>query len=125
MGLASPQMNWHKVSAQKPAYVTVWECVSAHGMSNLHTCDCTIDAERYIWNNICCHSEDVFSSIFQQNNVKILSGGHTTMWLWRKKGALPAVQIAPPTPTPLKKNVWCITKSKVLQQRRRPRLLSN
>lgn len=44
MGLALPQMTWHKVAAQKPAYVTAWECVSVHGMGNLHTCDCTIDA---------------------------------------------------------------------------------
>lgn len=83
--LASPQMNWHKVAAQKTAYVTVWECVSTHIMSNLHTCECTTDVERYIWNNICCHPDDVFSSLFQQSNVKILSGGLTTVWLWRKK----------------------------------------
>ena len=33
---------------QKPASVMVWGCVSASGMGNLHICEGTINAERYI-----------------------------------------------------------------------------
>uniref|UniRef100_A0AAR2KFA0 Tc1-like transposase DDE domain-containing protein n=1 Tax=Pygocentrus nattereri TaxID=42514 RepID=A0AAR2KFA0_PYGNA len=33
---------------QKPASLMVWGCVSAHGMGNLHICEGTINAERYI-----------------------------------------------------------------------------
>ena len=33
---------------QKPAFVTIWGCISAHGMGDLHICDGTIDAEVYL-----------------------------------------------------------------------------
>ena len=37
----------YQCKVQKPAFVMVWGCVSAHGMGNLHICEGTINAERY------------------------------------------------------------------------------
>ena len=34
----------------KPASVMVWGCINAHGMSDLHMCEGTIDAEAYVGN---------------------------------------------------------------------------
>uniref|UniRef100_A0AAR2L1I4 Transposase Tc1-like domain-containing protein n=1 Tax=Pygocentrus nattereri TaxID=42514 RepID=A0AAR2L1I4_PYGNA len=45
-GKDCPDCYQHKV--QKPASLMVWGCVSAHGMGNLHICEGTINAERYI-----------------------------------------------------------------------------
>ena len=38
----------YQCKVQKPASVMVWGCVSGHGMGNLHICEGTINAERYI-----------------------------------------------------------------------------
>ncbi len=35
-------------SAQKPASLMVWGCISAYGMGSLHVLEGTMDAERYI-----------------------------------------------------------------------------
>ncbi len=37
----------HLCSAQKPASLTVWGCISAYGMGSLHDLEGTINAERY------------------------------------------------------------------------------
>ena len=41
-------LDCYQRKVQKPASVMVWGCVSAHGMGNLHICEGTINAERYI-----------------------------------------------------------------------------
>ena len=33
---------------QKPAFVMVWGCITAHGMGDLHICEGTIHAEAYV-----------------------------------------------------------------------------
>ncbi len=50
-------------TSPKPGSVMVWGCVSALGKGNLHFCDGTINAEKYIeiWSTICCLQEDIFS----------------------------------------------------------------
>ncbi len=53
----------YQQQVQKPGSVMVWGCVSALGKGNLHFCDGTINAEKYIeiWSTICCLQEDIFS----------------------------------------------------------------
>ncbi len=53
----------YQQQVQKPGSVMVWGCVSALGKGNLHFCDGTINAEKYIEileHNICLQ-EDIFS----------------------------------------------------------------
>ena len=40
--------NCYQQQVQKPGSVMVWGCVSALGKGNLHFCDGTINAEKYI-----------------------------------------------------------------------------
>ncbi len=60
---------------QKPASVMVWGCVSAYGMGNLHICEGTIYAERYIQvleQNMLPSMRRLFQGhpcLFQQNEV--------------------------------------------------------
>ncbi len=55
--------DYYQQQVQKPGSVMVWGCVSALGKGNLHFCDGTINAEKYI--EILEHnmlpSEDIFS----------------------------------------------------------------
>ena len=47
---------------KKPASVMVWECISAHGMGDLHICEGTIDVEAYVGIlERCCRQDNDFS----------------------------------------------------------------
>ena len=76
---------------QKPASVMVWGCVSAHGMGNLHICEGTINAERYIQvleQHIVPSKRRLFqgrSCLFQQDNAKPHTARVTTAWLRSKR----------------------------------------
>ena len=38
----------YQQKVQKPAFMMVWGCISAHGIGDLHICEGTIDAEAYV-----------------------------------------------------------------------------
>uniref|UniRef100_A0AAR2IMB0 Tc1-like transposase DDE domain-containing protein n=1 Tax=Pygocentrus nattereri TaxID=42514 RepID=A0AAR2IMB0_PYGNA len=107
---------------QKPASLMVWGCVSAHGMGNLHICEGTINAERYIQvleQHMLPSKQRLFQGcpcLFQQDNAKPHSARVTTAWL-RSKRVLdwPACS---PNLSPIE-NVWHIMKRKIRQWRPR------
>ncbi len=91
----------YQQQVQKPGSVMVWGCVSALGKGNLHFCDGTINAEKYIEileHNMLPSRRHLFQGrpcIFQQDNAKPHSAHITKSWL-RRKGygyltGLPAV----------------------------------
>ncbi len=81
----------YQQQVQKPGSVMVWGCVSALGKGNLHFCDGTINAEKYIeiWsNNMLPSRRHLFQGrpcIFQQDNAKPHSAHITNSWLRRKR----------------------------------------
>ena len=102
----------------------VWVCVSAHGMGNLHICEGTINAERYIQvveQHMLPSKQRLFHGrpcLFQQDNAKPHSARVTTTWLRSKivrELGLPAYS---PDLSPIE-NVWRIMKCKI--RLRRPR----
>ncbi len=72
----------YQQQVQKPGSVMVWGCVSALGKGNLHFCDGTINAEKYIEileHNMLPSRRHLFQGrpcIFQQNNAKPHSAPH-------------------------------------------------
>ncbi len=66
----------YQQQVQKPGSVMVWGCVSALGKGNLHFCDGTINAEKYIEileHNMLPSRRHLFQGrpcIFQQDNAK-------------------------------------------------------
>uniref|UniRef100_A0AAR2J4N9 Tc1-like transposase DDE domain-containing protein n=1 Tax=Pygocentrus nattereri TaxID=42514 RepID=A0AAR2J4N9_PYGNA len=76
---------------QKPASLMVWGYVSAHGMGNLHICEGTINAERYIQvleQHMLPSKQRLFQGrpcLFQQDNAKPHSARVTTAWLHSKR----------------------------------------
>ncbi len=81
----------YQQQVQKPGSVMVWDCVSALGKGNLHFCDGTINAEKYIEileHNMLPSRRHLFQGrpcIFQQDNAKPHSAHITKSWLRRKR----------------------------------------
>ncbi len=81
----------YQQQVQKPGSVMVWGCVSALGKGNLHFCDGTINAEKYIEileHNMLPSRRHLFQGrpcIFQQDNAKPHSAHITKSWLRRKR----------------------------------------
>ncbi len=81
----------YQQQVQKPGSVMVWGCVSALGKGNLHFCDGTINAEKYIEileHNMLPSRRHLFQGrpcIFQQDNAKPHSAHITKSCLRRKR----------------------------------------
>ena len=114
----------YQCKVQKPASVMVWGCVSAHGMGNLHICEGTINAERYIQvleQHMLPSKRRLFQGrpcLFQQDNAKPHSARVTTAWLRSKRVQVLDWPACSPDLSPIE-NVWRIMKRKIRQ--RRPR----
>ena len=114
----------YKRKVQKPASVMVWGCISAQGMGNLHICEGTINAERYIQvleQHMLPSKRCLFhgrTCLFQQDNAKPHSACVTTAWLCSKRVRVLPWPVCGPDLSPIE-NVWHIMKRKIRQ--RRPR----
>lgn len=82
--VTSTTMNKTVTEVQKPESVIIWEYVSVHGMGNLHSCDCTINAKRYIYAFVFQGSP----FLFQQNNTKPHSAQCIAVKEWVRYWAL-------------------------------------
>uniref|UniRef100_A0AAR2K5U3 Tc1-like transposase DDE domain-containing protein n=1 Tax=Pygocentrus nattereri TaxID=42514 RepID=A0AAR2K5U3_PYGNA len=109
---------------QKPASLMVWGCVSAHGMSNMHICEGTINAKRYIQvleQHMLPSKQRLFQGrpcLFQQDNAKPHSARVTTAWLHSKRVRVLDWPACSPDLSPIE-NVWCVMKHKIRQLRPR------
>ncbi len=118
----------YQQQVQKPGSVMVWGCVSALGKGNLHFCDGTINAEKYIEileHNMLPSRRHLFQGrpcIFQQDNAKPHSAHITKSWLRRKRVRGLDWPACSPDLSPIE-NVWRILKRKMRQ--RRPRTVAH
>ena len=102
----------------------VWGCISAQGMGNLHICEGTINAERYIQvleQHMLPSKQRLFHGrpcLFQQDNAKPHSARVTTAWLRSKRVQVLDWPACSPDLSPIE-NVWSIMKRKIQQWRPR------
>ncbi|KAL6458326.1 hypothetical protein MHYP_G00335560 [Metynnis hypsauchen] len=100
----------------------VWGCVSAHGMGNLHICEGTINAERYIQvlkQHMLPSKQRLFQGhpcLFQQDNAKPHSACVTTAWLRSKRVRVLDWPVCSQDLSPIE-NVWRIMNRKIRQRR--------
>ena len=116
------QLDCYRCKVQKPASVMVWGCISAQGMGNLHICEGTINAERYIQvleQHMLPSKQRLFHGrpcLFQQDNAKPHSARVTTAWLRSKRVRVLDWPACSPDLSPIE-NVWHIMKRKIQQRR--------
>ena len=118
-------MDCYPHKDQKPASAMVWRCVSAYGMGNMHICEGTINAERYIQvymlleQHLLPSKQHLFQGhpcSFQQDNAKPHSARVTTAWLRGKRVQPLDWPACSPDRSPIE-NVWHNMKRKMQQRR--------
>ena len=105
----------YQQQVQKPGSVMVRGCVSGLGKGNLHFCDGTINAEKYLEileHHMLPSRRHPFQerpSIFQQDNAKPHSAHISKAWLRKKRGRVLDWPACSPDLSPIE-NVWRILK---------------
>ncbi len=117
---------YYQCSAQKPASLMVWGCISAYGMGSLHVLEGTMNAERCKKGFRATYAPSrrrLFQGrpfVFQQDNAKPHTAAITTAWLHSRRVRVLNWPASSPDRSP-KENIWRIIKLKIRQ--RRPRTL--